>query len=146
MEVSALEEKLRQILPSEFPGSTFSFEPGDLVNQIMNFGAPTPVEVAVVGPNLSASRAFTERLRGELTRITDLRDLKYELPLDYPSVQGSLALRLAKWPDPSLRRLFQVASQRLITGLIPIPASPINCRYSTHRRELPRSKMFKIFR
>jgi multidrug efflux pump subunit AcrB len=95
IDVIAFEEKLRHILPPEFPGSTFSFEPGDLVNQIMNFGAPTPVEVAVVGPNLTASRAYTSRLRDELAKIADLRDLKYELPLDYPSVHIKLDRELA---------------------------------------------------
>ena len=48
IDVSVLKENLRQMLPPQFPGSTFSFEPGDLVSQIMNFGAPTPVEIAVV--------------------------------------------------------------------------------------------------
>jgi multidrug efflux pump subunit AcrB len=95
IDVSTFEERLRQILPSKFSGATFSFEPGDLVNQIMNFGAPTPVEVAVIGPDLSASRAYSERLRNELTKIADLRDLKYELPLDYPSVDVKLDRELA---------------------------------------------------
>ncbi len=95
LDVTALEAKLRQVLPPECPGCSFSFEPGDLVNQIMNFGAPTPVEIAVVGPDLSASRAYTDRLRGELNTIADLRDLKYELPLDYPSVEVKIDRRLA---------------------------------------------------
>jgi multidrug efflux pump subunit AcrB len=95
IDVSALEERLRHVLPPKFPGSTFSFEPGDLVNQIMNFGAPTPVEVAVVGPDLSASRAYSERLRNEMTKIAELRDLKYELPLDYPSVNVKLDRKMA---------------------------------------------------
>ncbi len=95
IDITALEEKLRQTLPSRFPGSTFSFEPGDLVSQIMNFGAPTPVEVAVLGPDLSASRSFADRLKGELSKIPDLRDLKYELPLDYPSVDVKINRELA---------------------------------------------------
>ena len=48
----------------------------------MNFGAPTPIELAVAGPNLAASRAYTERLRTEMGAIAEVRDLKYELPLD----------------------------------------------------------------
>jgi len=95
IELSDFEEKLRRILPPKFPGSTFSFEPGNLVDQIMNFGAPSPVELAVAGPNLSASRAYTERLRNEMSRIVDLRDLKYELPLDYPSVNVKVDRELA---------------------------------------------------
>jgi multidrug efflux pump subunit AcrB len=95
IDVTALEEKLRQTLPSQFPGSTFSFEPGDLVSQIMNFGAPTPVEIAVVGPDLSASRAYAEHLKNELSKIKDLRDLKYEQPLDYPTVDVKVNRALA---------------------------------------------------
>ncbi|HZT75344.1 MAG TPA: efflux RND transporter permease subunit [Vicinamibacterales bacterium] len=95
LDVAAVEAKLREALPPQFPGCTFSFEPGDLVNQIMNFGAPTPVEVAVSGPDLNASRAYTDRLKGELATIADVRDLKYELPLEYPSVEVKIDRRLA---------------------------------------------------
>lgn len=95
IDVSALEEKLRKTLRVQFPGSLISFEPGDLVSQIMNFSAPTPVEVAVIGPDLSASRAFADRLRLQLNNIADLRDLKYELPLDYPSVDVKVDRELA---------------------------------------------------
>jgi multidrug efflux pump subunit AcrB len=95
VDIDALEARLRETLPPQFPGCTFSFEPGDLVNQIMNFGAPTPVEVAVAGPDLRASRAYTDRLKDELGKIADLRDLRYELPLDYPSVEVNIDRRLA---------------------------------------------------
>jgi multidrug efflux pump subunit AcrB len=95
MDISSLEEKLRLTLPSQFPGSAFSFEPGDLVSQIMNFGAPTPVEIAVVGPDLSATRAYAEQAKNELNRIPDLRDLRYEQPLDYPTVDVKLNRVLA---------------------------------------------------
>jgi multidrug efflux pump subunit AcrB len=95
VDVAALEEKLRYTLPSKFPGATFSFEPGDLVNQIMNFGAPTPVEVAVIGPNLSTSRAYADKLRTEMGEIAGLRDLNYEQPLDYPSVDVTVNREMA---------------------------------------------------
>jgi multidrug efflux pump subunit AcrB len=95
IDLGEFEERLRRTLPPKFPGSTFSFEPGNLVDQIMNFGAPTPIELAVAGPNLSASRAYTERLRNEMGEIADVRDLKYELPLDYPSVNVKVDRELA---------------------------------------------------
>src|SRR5579872_2673967 len=95
LNVAAFEEKLRQSLPQHYPGSSFSFEPGDLVSQIMNFGAPTPVEVAVLGPDLSASRAFADRIKNELGKISELRDLKYESPLDYPTVDVKVDRELA---------------------------------------------------
>ena len=45
----SLEEKLRQKLPEEFPGTHFSFDPGDLIGQTLNFGAPSSAEVAITG-------------------------------------------------------------------------------------------------
>ena len=43
---------LREELPAKFPGTTFSFLPADIVSQILNFGAPAPIEVQIRGPNL----------------------------------------------------------------------------------------------
>jgi multidrug efflux pump subunit AcrB len=84
--VDQFEEQLRKILPGKFPGCQFSFEAGDIVTQIMNFGAPTPVEVNVAGPDLAANRTFAEKVRTEMNKISALRDLQYDEPLDYPSI------------------------------------------------------------
>src|SRR5260221_9061644 len=43
--LGSLEEKLREKLPQEFPGTHFSFDPGDLISQTLNFGAPSSPEV-----------------------------------------------------------------------------------------------------
>src|ERR1019366_5347080 len=53
-----LEEKLRQKLPQEFPGTQFSFDPGDLISQILNFGAPSSAEVAVTGPTYADVQGY----------------------------------------------------------------------------------------
>lgn len=93
--VEELEEHLRHTLPGIFQGSTFSFEAGDIVSQTMNFGAPTPIEIAINGPNLQADRSYAEKLRGELGKISSLRDLQFEQPLDYPSVEVNVNRELA---------------------------------------------------
>ncbi len=93
--VAAFEEKLRRILPPKFPGCSFSFEPGDIVSQIMNFGAPTPIEVAVTGPDFAGVRGFTEKLRDEMSKVPALRDLRIEQPLSYPSVDVRVDRELA---------------------------------------------------
>jgi multidrug efflux pump subunit AcrB len=95
IDVGSFKEKLRHILPPKFPGCAFSFEPGDIVSQIMNFGAPTPVDVAVTGPDFGQLRAYTGKLKGQLGRISGLRDLRIEQPLDYPSVNVDIHRQLA---------------------------------------------------
>src|SRR5258705_4845951 len=85
--IAELEERLRQKLPSALPGTTVSFEAGDIVSQILNFGAATPVEVAMNGPDLAANRAFAEKVRAEMQKIPVLRDIQFGQPLDYPTVE-----------------------------------------------------------
>src|SRR3970282_1604289 len=48
-----LQETLRNKLPEIAPGTVVSFEAADLVNQVMSFGSPTPIEVAVTGADLA---------------------------------------------------------------------------------------------
>src|SRR5262245_10029477 len=83
--LSEMKERLRRKLPEVIPGVSLSFEAGDVVSQIMNFGAPTPIEVAMSGPNLAASRGFAEKALAEMKKIPALRDLQFGLPLDYPT-------------------------------------------------------------
>ena len=95
IDMNRLKERLRQELPTQFPGSYFSFQAGDIISQIMNFGSPTPVEVAIRGPNLAQNRVFADKVRQELSRIRSLRDLQFEQPLDYPSVDVNVDRELA---------------------------------------------------
>jgi multidrug efflux pump subunit AcrB len=67
-------------------GLRFSFEPADIINEVMSFGSPTPVEVAVSGPNLADNRAHAEKVQAELAKVASLRDLQLVQPLDYPAV------------------------------------------------------------
>jgi multidrug efflux pump subunit AcrB len=76
-------------------GLTLSFEPADIVNEVMSFGSPTPIEVAVSGPNLENNRAYAARVYKQLAQdIPALRDLQYVQSLSYPSVHIELDRQL----------------------------------------------------
>lgn len=81
-----LEENLRQKLPQEFPGTHFSFDPGDLISQILNFGAPSSAEVAITGPQYADVQSYATRVQKELANVKELRDVEFEEPLRYPTV------------------------------------------------------------
>ncbi|HJT75877.1 MAG TPA: efflux RND transporter permease subunit [Gemmataceae bacterium] len=73
-------------------GLKFSFEPADIVNEVMSFGSPTPVEVAVSNLDFKGEKkaehfAYVDRVRAELSKIGSLRDLQMVQPLDYPAVE-----------------------------------------------------------
>jgi multidrug efflux pump subunit AcrB len=84
--VAALEERLRKKLAARWPGVRFSFEAGDIVSQVLNFGAPTPINVTVSGNNLAETRAFTQKIADQLLRIPSLRDVQIPQALDYPTL------------------------------------------------------------
>jgi multidrug efflux pump subunit AcrB len=88
-------EQLRRRFHDRFPTAQFSFESGDIVSRIMNFGAPTPVEVAIAGPDFAATRTFAAKVRDELARIPTLRDLQVGQALDYPAIQVDVNRQVA---------------------------------------------------
>jgi multidrug efflux pump subunit AcrB len=81
-----VKERLRATFAHEMPDVSFSFEPADIVSRVMSFGSPTPVEVAVSGPDLTADRAFAEKVKEKLAGIRTLRDVQFGQSLDYPTV------------------------------------------------------------
>jgi len=95
IQLEAFQEELRLRFAKHFPDVQFSFEPGDIVGRIMNFGAPTPVEVAIMGPDFSATRAFATKIRSELAQIASLRDLHVEQALDYPGINVDIDRQMA---------------------------------------------------
>jgi len=84
--VEGLKERLRDVLADKMPEVRFSFEPADIVSEVMSFGSPTPVEFTVNGPNLEENRAYAEKVRAELAKVASLRDLQFVQALDYPTV------------------------------------------------------------
>ena len=79
-----LKEKLRDSLPREFPGSHFSFDPGDLISQILNFGTPSVIEVATTGPQYNDVLSFAERVRQELCKSPNCATLDTKSPCTTP--------------------------------------------------------------
>jgi multidrug efflux pump subunit AcrB len=93
--VEELKQTLREKLPKELRDVRFSFEPSDIVSRVMSFGAPTPIEVAVNGTNMTDIRRYAEKLQKSLAEVPMLRDLAFEQELDYPTVKVNLNRELA---------------------------------------------------
>jgi multidrug efflux pump subunit AcrB len=85
-----LRERLRKRLRAELPDVAVSFEAGDIVNQVLSAGSPTPVEVAVQGPSLADDKAHAAKLHAELSKLPFLRDLQFAQPQDYPTLQVNI--------------------------------------------------------
>jgi multidrug efflux pump subunit AcrB len=81
-----LRERIRRSLEQELPGSQFSFEAADIVSQVMGFGSPTPVEVAVLGTNLDDNYSYAEKIRHQILKLAFLRDLQFAQERNYPTM------------------------------------------------------------
>jgi multidrug efflux pump subunit AcrB len=66
---------------------TLSFEPADIVNEVMSFGSPSPIEVAVSSPKMADNRAHAAKLYKELAKVPAIVDLRYGQALDYPTIE-----------------------------------------------------------
>ena len=86
LKLSDLEDQLRKKLPQQFPDAHFSFDPGDLISQILNFGSSSLAEVTVTGPQYADVASYAERVRQRLAAVPQLRDLEYEESQHYPAV------------------------------------------------------------
>jgi multidrug efflux pump subunit AcrB len=158
----SLEENLRQKLPREFPGTHFSFDPGDLISQTLNFGAPSSAEVAITGPQYADVQSYANRVRQELANVKELRDVEFEEPLRYPTVNvhvdrvlagqvgttandvGSAVVSATAssrfvapnyWRDPKSGVSYQVqvqVPQPAMTSLKDIQTIPVNSSTGTH--------------
>ncbi len=151
-------DELRDILARQFPELRFSFEPADIVSEVMSFGSPTPIEIAARGANLTESRDYMLAVQKELATIPALRDVQIAQSLDYPTINvnvdrekasytGTTASQIARsvvaatsstrflvqnyWPDPKSGIGYQVQveiPQPVMTQPEDLASIPINYR------------------
>lgn len=78
--------QLRVHLSAEFPGVTVSFLPADIISQILNFGAPAPIDLQVMGPNRAANADYAKMLMKEIQRVGGLADVHIQQANNYPQL------------------------------------------------------------
>ncbi|MDR3419134.1 MAG: efflux RND transporter permease subunit [Nevskia sp.] len=69
---------LRERLPREFPGTTFAFLPADIISQILNFGAPAPIDIQVVGTHKEENYAYAYKLLHAVEQVPGVADARIQ--------------------------------------------------------------------
>ncbi|HEY3656214.1 MAG TPA: efflux RND transporter permease subunit, partial [Steroidobacteraceae bacterium] len=69
---------------------TFAFLPADIVAQILNFGAPAPIDVQVRGNDLAADFAYANRLLAQIRHVTGVADARIQQSADEPTLNVNL--------------------------------------------------------
>jgi multidrug efflux pump subunit AcrB len=86
---------LRTELPREFPGTTFSFLPADIVSQILNFGQPAPLDLKVIGKKQQANFLYASRLLRRIRRVPGIADARIQQVFDHPQLDVDVKRSLA---------------------------------------------------
>lgn len=84
--VSEYRQILRKGLREKFPGTVFSFMPGDITAKILNFGLPAPINVQIVGRNLQNNYEFAKKLSQKLQLIPGIADVRVQQTLTTPTL------------------------------------------------------------
>jgi len=77
---------LRAGLTERFPGTDFSFLPGDITAKILNFGLPSPIDVQVGGRDLDANFAYATKLAARLKQIAGSADVRIQQVMGQPTL------------------------------------------------------------
>jgi CzcA family heavy metal efflux pump len=78
-------QMLREQLPRLFPGMSFSFLPADIVSQILNFGAPAPIDLQIRGANQQANFTYANQLLNRIRRIPGIADARIQQSPNAPT-------------------------------------------------------------
>jgi multidrug efflux pump subunit AcrB len=100
---------------SRVAGLKLSFEPGDLVNEVMSFGSPTPVEVQISGNAMADTLKHAETVLSKLKTVPNLQDLQFVQAQDYPTIDIQI--------DRERAATLNLTARNVSNGLIPATAS-----------------------
>jgi multidrug efflux pump subunit AcrB len=130
--------ELRARLARDFPGIEFYELPADMVSKILNFGLPAPIDIKIIGRNLTANREFADALLNQLKFVPGTVDFRIHQQFNEPklhidvnrtkaqevgfsaldivqnlliSLSGSFQTSPTFWLDPSTGVSYNIATQ-----------------------------------
>lgn len=77
--------QLRERLPRQFPDTTFSFPPADIVSQILNFGSPAPIDIQIRGGKLADDFEYANRLLAKIRTVPGVVDARIQQSRSRPA-------------------------------------------------------------
>jgi multidrug efflux pump subunit AcrB len=76
---------LRRELPKLFPGTDFTFLPGDITAKILSFGLPAPIDVQIMGRDQQGNYAFAKTLMEKIARVPGIADVHIQQGFGAPT-------------------------------------------------------------
>ncbi len=85
--VARYRQILRAGLTERFPGTVFTFLPGDITAKILNFGLPSPIDVQISGRDLDSNYAYATRMMARLAHIPGIADVRIQQVMGQPTLK-----------------------------------------------------------
>jgi multidrug efflux pump subunit AcrB len=82
--------KLRDVLPTAFPDTTFYFQAADIVTQILNFGLPAQIDVRTVGYDRATNLQVANELRQRIAEIPGIADAHLQQEVNAPAFYANI--------------------------------------------------------
>jgi multidrug efflux pump subunit AcrB len=86
---------LRRELPKHFAGMEFFFQPADIVDQVLNFGQPAPIDIRISGPKNDETYALAIKLAHDLKPVSGIVDSHVSQVPDAPALTVDINRMLA---------------------------------------------------
>jgi HAE1 family hydrophobic/amphiphilic exporter-1 len=80
-------DRVRSRLSRDLPEISTYFQSGGLVDAVLNFGLPAPIDVQVSGMNLEKTYQTALDLAGKMRQVKGVNDLLIPQDLDYPALR-----------------------------------------------------------
>jgi CzcA family heavy metal efflux pump len=78
--------QLREDLAQKFPDGVFFFTPANITNQILDFGLPAPIDVAITG-RAKGNYELTQKIMKRILRVPGAVDVHIHQQVSYPTLQ-----------------------------------------------------------
>jgi multidrug efflux pump subunit AcrB len=117
---------LREQLPRAFPGTVFSFLPADIISQILNFGAPAPLDVQITGPDSAADETYGAELIRRMNTVPGIADVRLQQSTHYPEFDVAVDRTLAGEYGVTERNVTNSLSTMLASSIQIAPAFWLN--------------------
>lgn len=79
-------KRVRNALNEKFPDMVFYYQPADIVNQILSFGLPAPIDVRVAGYNKMENLQIAREMMEKIAKVRGAVDVHLHQEVDAPQL------------------------------------------------------------
>lgn len=78
---------VRERLTERFPDITFYYQPADIVNQILSFGLPSPIDIRIAGYNKAENLQIAKEIAAKVAQLRGAVDVHLHQEVDSPQLK-----------------------------------------------------------